>query len=234
MMPTGLNCQAITVNFGDFQALKNLSFNLPSGSSCAILGRSGSGKTTLLHVIAGLLAPSGGQVVYGGQKIAMVLQSGSLLPWKTIENNLAVALGKPAAQCREKIYSVLEELEMEKHAKKYPHELSGGERQRVAIARALVTEPDLLLLDEPTSALDAITKELIQHFIAKLHQKHRMTMICVTHDIEEAAFLGEQILILKQGELAHWIENPLSKDPIIRRQIAFYEHAIKIREALEA
>lgn len=234
MMPSGLSCQSITVKFGAFEALKNLSFELPSGSSCAILGRSGSGKTTLLHVIAGLLAPTEGQVVYEGQKIAMVLQSGSLLPWKTIENNLAVALGKPARQCQDKIHSVLEELEMEKHANKYPHELSGGERQRVAIARALITEPDLLLLDEPTSALDAITKELIQHFIAKLHQKHRMTMICVTHDIEEAAFLGEQILILKQGELAHQIENPLSKDPIIRRQIAFYEHAIKIREALEA
>lgn len=233
MIQSGLSCQAITVQFGDFQALKNLSFDLPNGSSCAILGRSGSGKTTLLHVIAGLLTPSGGQVSYHSPKIAMVLQSGSLLPWKTVENNLAVALGKPVSQCKDKIFSVLEELEMEKHAQKYPHELSGGERQRVAIARALVTEPDLLLLDEPTSALDAITKELIQHFIAKLHQKHQMTMICVTHDIEEAAFLGEHILILKQGELVNHMSNPLSKDPSIRRQIAFYEHAIKIREALE-
>lgn len=232
-----IHCKGLTVKYDNFEALRNLSFELDSGSSCSVIGRSGSGKTTLLHVLAGLKAPTSGTLEVTGSKaspkIAMVLQSGSLFPWKTVEDNLALALGQKAKVCQVQIKSVLEELEIAQQQKKYPHELSGGERQRVAIARALITEPDLLLLDEPTSALDAITKEVIQQFIVSLHKKHRMTMVCVTHDIEEAAFLGQEIMILKSGELAHQFQNELYGDPSIRRQLAFYQRSIQIREVLD-
>lgn len=230
-------CKDLTIKYDDFEALKHLNFELKSGSSCSVIGRSGSGKTTLLHALAGLTSPSSGQLEFRGTqttpKIAMVLQSGSLFPWKTVEGNLALALGKNPKDCQREIVSVLEELEIAPHQKKFPHELSGGERQRVAIGRALITEPDLLLLDEPTSALDAITKEIIQQFIVSLHKRHQMTLVCVTHDIEEAAFLGQEILILKSGELAHQFQNELYGDPSIRRQLAFYERSIQIREVLD-
>lgn len=230
---TTLRCQNLTVSYGSFDALKAIHFDIPIGSTCAIIGRSGSGKSTLLHALAGLISPSCGTLEIPSKKIALVLQSGSLFPWKTVEQNLALALNKPVKACYDAIFTVLNELEMTEHAKKYPHELSGGEKQRIAIARALITEPDLLLLDEPTSALDAITKELIQEFIARLHKKHGMTLVCVTHDIEEAAFLGEKILILKQGELQKELENPHYGNPEIRRQLSFYEHSIRIREVLD-
>lgn len=234
MSTHALRCESVQVQFGQFTALRSINFELPAGNSCAIIGRSGSGKSTLLHAIAGLLPLSGGRIDHGNSQIAMVLQSGSLLPWKTVEQNLSVALGTQAKVATPKIKRVLDEVDMLSHAQKYPHELSGGERQRVAIARALVTEPDLLLLDEPTSALDAITKELIQQFIVKLHQKHGMTMVLVTHDIEEAAFLGQHIHIIKQGQIDQTIENPHCGDLTARRQLSFYEHAIRIREALES
>lgn len=232
-----ITCKDLTVKYDTFEALKGINFTLKAGSSCSVIGRSGSGKTTLLHTLAGLVLPSSGSLILGEDasrlKISMVLQSGSLFPWKTVEDNLSLALGLKAKACQPQIKAVLEELEIASHQKKYPHELSGGERQRVALARALITEPSLLLLDEPTSALDAITKEVIQQFIVKLHKKHQMTMVCVTHDIEEAAFLGQEILILKSGNLAHQLENELYGDPSIRRQLAFYQHSIQIREVLD-
>ncbi len=232
MMET-LLCNHLTVSYGNFQALKDVHFEICAGSSCAIIGRSGSGKSTLLHALAGLIKPTSGILEVPTTRISLVLQNGSLFPWKTVEQNLALALGQSVKQSKPAIEAVLSEIEMTAHAKKFPHELSGGERQRVAIARALITKPDLLLLDEPTSALDAITKEIIQEFIAKLHKKHQMTLICVTHDIEEAAFLGAKILILKQGTLQETLENPLYGRPEIRRNLAFYEHSIRIREVLE-
>lgn len=236
-----IQVRSLTHMYGQLTALHQLTMNIPTQTTCAIIGRSGSGKTTLLHLLAGLLPLQQGEIQINGQlltsvreKTAIVMQNGSLFPWKTIEENVELSLlGTSNAIKKQTVGEILDELEMLEYAKKLPHELSGGQRQRAAIARALAQKPDLLILDEPTSSLDAITKEIIQNLILNLHKKHDMTLVTVTHDIEEAVFLGQKVLVLKEGLLTHESHNPLFGKDTLRLDLEFYKACIQLREVLD-
>lgn len=185
------------------------------GDSWVILGPSGCGKTTLLYLIAGLLIPESGIVKIDGNpldrprpKSGLILQDYGLLPWSTVKQNVELGLqvrsfygpdGKHAPTIHEQQPDVdhwLDRLGLTPHENKFPGQLSGGQRQRTAIARTLVLKPDLLLMDEPFSSLDAPTREGLQLLTLELVREEQITLVLVTHSIEEAAFVGKQILLL--------------------------------------
>ncbi len=193
-------------------ALRDVSFEVPAGGFTSLLGPSGCGKSTLLKMVAGLVSPSSGEVRLGGEPVLgpppgliYVFQqySKSLLPWKTVLGNLMFGARSPRAchganapvteaECME--YVDLVGLKGHEHG--YPSQLSGGMQQRVAIARALVARPQVLLMDEPFSALDALTREGLQDLLLKLWKDVGLTVIFVTHDISEAIYLSERIVVL--------------------------------------
>lgn len=234
-----VECRDLSVKYKDHFGIKNLNISLDRGRTCAIIGKSGCGKTTLLHAIAGLLPAMEGQVLIDQVLVsdirkdtAVILQDDGLFPWKTVYNNVALGLrvqGMDQKLMDQKVSLILNELNIMDQKDKYPANLSGGQRKRAAIARALALEPDLLLMDEPTSALDMITKEAFQAQMLKLYREHKMTMVVVTHDIEEAAYLGQRIVIMKDGQITADIENPLFMKKDIRNQLEFYELCLEIR-----
>lgn len=202
------------------------------GQAWAVIGASGCGKSTLLYLLAGLLKPTAGRVMVGGQPLAgprprtgLILQDYGLLPWATIRENVRLGLrirrfygpdgihapaeGLPAG-AEEQVEAWLEKLGISSVANSYPGQVSGGQRQRTAIARTLVLEPDLLLMDEPFASLDLPTREGLQALVYELQQERDLTMVVVTHSIEEAAFLGEKIMILQNrvNSAPEVLENP--------------------------
>jgi NitT/TauT family transport system ATP-binding protein len=183
--------------------------------SWVILGPSGCGKTTLLYLMAGLLFPHSGTVKIDGKTLdrprpqsGLILQDYGLLPWSTVKQNVELGLnvrsfygpdGKHAPTNHQQAPDVdhwLDRLQLTPHESKFPGQLSGGQRQRTAIARTLVLNPDLLLMDEPFSSLDAPTREGLQLLTLELVQEEKITLVLVTHSIEEAAFVGKKILLL--------------------------------------
>lgn len=193
----------------DLLVLKNVHFTLHEGEIVAILGKSGSGKSTLLRIIAGLLQATRGEVRYRGQKIlrpaqgiAMVFQHFALMPWLTVLQNVELgleAMGLSSQERRERALKAIDTIGLDGFESAYPRELSGGMRQRVGFARALVVEPDLLLMDEPFSALDVLTADnLISDLMDLWQSKKTKTkgILFVTHNIQEAAWLADRIIIL--------------------------------------
>ncbi|WP_242850112.1 ATP-binding cassette domain-containing protein [Clostridium polynesiense] len=160
-------------------------------------------KTTLLYSLAGLARPASGSISINGEELksvrkstGLILQNYGLLPWKNVWDNIAFPLKARRGdkeEIKEKVSGILRNLNLLEHSKKFPDELSGGQKQRVAIGRTLALEPDILLMDEASSALDAITKEHIQNLILDIYREKQLTLIMVTHNIEEAVFLGEKI-----------------------------------------
>lgn len=189
---------------GPVQALKNIRLDIPAGKIVCIVGASGCGKSTLLRIIAGLETDYDGCVTLGGQAIVgpgldrgVVFQEHRLLPWLTVEQNILFGLERlPAAEKRRRVEKQLELVGLSSFARAYPNQLSGGMAQRVAIARALANQPEILLLDEPFGALDALTKIQMQQEILRIWQTERTTMVMVTHDIDEAVYLGDQIVVM--------------------------------------
>lgn len=187
-------------------AIQDVSFRVEEGSSCAIIGPSGCGKTTLLYVLAGLLPGFTGRVLIKGEPVrsrrlgtAVILQDYGLLPWKTVWENAVLGLQvrkTPKEEIKTKVSGILQELGLQELAALYPSQLSGGQRQRLAIARALALRPDVLLMDEPFSSLDALTRETLQENLLHVWQRNKITMVIVTHSIEEAVFLGEKIIVM--------------------------------------
>ncbi len=194
------------LNGKPFQVLKDITLNIRSGESLAIVGASGSGKTTLLRVLAGLEEADGGDVLIDGAAVrgvgkerAVIFQEPRLLPWLTVLDNVAFGLeaqglGKEDARTRARRYVHLVGLQQFETA--YPRQLSGGMAQRVGIARALAVQPEILLLDEPLGALDAMTKIGMQQELARIWREEDVTTVLVTHDLEEAIYLADRILIL--------------------------------------
>lgn len=204
-------------------ALNNISFSIKKGEAITIVGPSGCGKSTLLYLLSGLYKPTSGEITFEGKtlntlnrKAVLILQDYGLFPWKTVEDNISIGLtlnqkesGLSKKQIKEKTYKILELLNIKEQAKKFPTQLSGGQRQRVAIGRALVMNPEVLLMDEPFSALDAVTKESLKNLIQNICKKRNLTLVFVTHNIEEAVKLGDKIIVFGQepGIITSIIEN---------------------------
>jgi sulfonate transport system ATP-binding protein len=200
---TGLD-KRFQVKEGEVVALKGIDLSIQAGEFVSIVGSSGCGKSTLLRIIAGLENGYSGDVEIGGSRVSgpgldrgMIFQEHRLIPWLTVEQNVAFGLkGLDPRQRDTVVRQHLELVGLAGFAKAHPHQLSGGMSQRVAIARALVNNPQLLLLDEPFGALDALTKIQLQQEILRIWEVERSTMVLVTHDIDEAIFLGDRVVIM--------------------------------------
>jgi NitT/TauT family transport system ATP-binding protein len=202
-----------TNNGQSTEVLRDFSLDIPPGRFVAVLGPSGAGKSTLLRVVAGLLRPTTGRVVIAARRdnkhlpVALVFQDARLLPWRNAASNVAFGLEHgqfSASERRQKVGAALELVGLADLGARYPHELSGGQRQRVALARALAVDPDILLMDEPFAALDAITRESLQVELARIHAATGKTTLFVTHSIEEAVYLADQVVAVSgnPGRLA--------------------------------
>lgn len=187
---------------GTLNALENVSFNLYPQEFVCLLGPSGCGKSTLLRILAGLLKPTSGEVIYPGKdrpNISLVFQDANLMPWRTVLQNITLPLelqGVPPAEARQRGQEWIEQVGLTGFADAWPSELSGGMAQRVAIARSLIQNPDLLLLDEPFGALDALTREKMGAELMDLWQSRRNTVLMVTHSIAEALLLSDRVLVM--------------------------------------
>jgi NitT/TauT family transport system ATP-binding protein len=207
----------------------NFNWQVKRGETWAILGTSGCGKTTLLYLLAGLQHPTSGQILIDGQPLTrprprtgLILQDYGLLPWATVSQNAELGLkvrnfygadGVHTPQDylpKRNVTPWLKRLGIAAFADKYPSQISGGQRQRAAIARTLALQPDLLLMDEPFASLDAVIREDLQHLTLELCAENSITLVIVTHNIEEAAAMGRKILLLSNppNERARVIENP--------------------------
>ncbi|WP_338055064.1 ABC transporter ATP-binding protein [Sulfobacillus harzensis] len=195
-------------------AVQHVSLTIADGEFVSIVGPSGCGKTTLLNMVAGFEAPTQGQVMLDGTVIrrpgperAVVFQQPSLLPWMTVEENIAfgmmLASGRQGVDAS-KVKEMVEVMGLQGFESHRPYQLSGGMQQRVAIARALMTEPRILLMDEPFGALDAQTRSEMQRFLLDLWKVNRPTVLFVTHDVEEAVLLGDRVVVMstRPGEVA--------------------------------
>ena len=204
-------------------ALQNVDLDIRKGEFITFIGPSGCGKTTLLRLIAGLDTPQSGIVSIEGQPIekpgyerGFVFQQAALFPWKTVEENIAIGL-KARKVFKEKgkyIKDYIDLIGLTGFEKAYPHEISGGMAQRVAIARALINEPKVLLLDEPLGALDAFTRIELQRTIRRIWEKTGITIVLVTHDVDEAVFLSDRIAIMtaRPGQISEVIDVNLKQE----------------------
>lgn len=189
--------------FEDVHALEDISLSVEEGEFLSVIGVSGCGKSTLIRIIGGLETASSGTVLVNGQavlkptrKIGFVFQDHRLLPWLTVTENIRLALNKDEKNQKETVEKYLTLVGLEKFADAYPKQLSGGMAQRVAIARSLANRPDILLLDEPFGALDAMTRISMQLELQKIWKAQKTTMILITHDIDEAVYLGQRVVVM--------------------------------------
>src|SRR5438067_3011379 len=217
-MIMGIEVRKISKSFGSFVALDNVSLNFPAGELTALLGPSGCGKTTLLRIIAGLERPDSGQVLLDNEdasgrhvrerQVGFVFQHYALFKHMTVFENIAFGLRvKPRSerpsesQIKAKVHQLLELVQLDWLADRYPPQLSGGQRQRIALARALAVEPKVLLLDEPFGALDAKVRKELRRWLRQLHDELHVTSIFVTHDQEEALEVADQVVLMNKGRV---------------------------------
>jgi ABC-type nitrate/sulfonate/bicarbonate transport system ATPase subunit len=204
-----LELRAVTKTFGPVTALKGLEVRVAPGEFVTVVGPSGCGKSTLFNIVAGLDEPdAGGILSFEGSschaadllgRVSFMPQQDLLLPWRNVVDNAILALeveGMRRAEARAKALSMLPEFGLAGFEKQYPHQLSGGMRQRVALMRTFLFERDLMLLDEPFGALDALTRAMMQRWLLDVWQKHRRTVLFITHDVDEAIFLGDRVLVM--------------------------------------
>jgi sulfate/thiosulfate transport system ATP-binding protein len=209
-----ISVQDVSKRFGDFQALGEVSLEVPEGSLTALLGPSGSGKSTLLRVIAGLEAPDGGRVIIDGEDatplpaqrrgIGFVFQHYAAFKHMSVRENVAFGLRirkRPKAEVAAKVDELLGIVGLQGYQGRYPSQLSGGQRQRMALARALAIEPRVLLLDEPFGALDAKVRADLRAWLRRLHDEVHVTTVLVTHDQEEAMEVADRIVVLNEGSI---------------------------------
>jgi sulfonate transport system ATP-binding protein len=200
--------RGVTRRFGHTLALDDVDLSIADGEFVALLGRSGSGKSTLLRLLAGLDAPNAGELRVPGERM-VVFQEPRLMPWKRALEN--VALGLQGTQQLERARAAMLEVGLGHRFDAYPSTMSGGEAQRTALARALVRDPRLLLLDEPFAALDALTRMRMQRLVEALWQRHRLSVLMITHDVDEAILLADRALVIERGRLLANVEIDLPR-----------------------
>jgi NitT/TauT family transport system ATP-binding protein len=235
---------------------ETLSWSVDRGETWAIIGPSGCGKTTLLYLLAGLRRPTSGRVLIDGQPLirprprtGLILQDYGLLPWATVWDNAALGMQIRAFYGPDGVHTPVDEKLDDKAARvdhwlkrlgidhvagQYPHQISGGQRQRTAIARTLVLRPDLLLMDEPFGALDALTREDLQNLTLELGAEQHLTTVLVTHNIDEAVFMGEKILVLGRPPNREVIvvNNPEAGGAGFRQRDSFFARCNELRELM--
>ena len=249
MTDSVLDFDRVAIHLGGREILSPTSLSVRRGEFVCVIGPSGCGKTTLLRAAAGFVAPSAGRVSRHGKpidgpsrEVAFVFQDygRALLPWRTVEANVSLALEAAKVSPADRparIARVLDTVGLGAHAGKFPAQLSGGMQQRVQIARCLAQQPELMLMDEPFGALDAMTRESLQDELARLVREQGLTVMFVTHDLEEALYLGDRVIALRANptpdkpSLAALIDVPL---PLPRDQLATKEHPefLRLRRAL--
>jgi NitT/TauT family transport system ATP-binding protein len=255
-----VDVQAITFGYGGpVPVFERFSWRVGRGEVWGVLGPSACGKSTLLSLLAGLVQPQAGAIVVEGARLrrprprtGLILQAYGLLPWATLRDNVALGLrirrfygpdGRHVPRdariapeaVRARVEPWLRRLGIAAAADQYPGQVSGGQRQRAAIARTLVLEPDLLLMDEPFAALDAPTREALQALTLRLCAEFHITAVLVTHNIEEAAFMGQQVLLLHAppNREAHVLPNPHRADAAYRASAACTATCTTLRQGLE-
>ncbi|HEY9085630.1 MAG TPA: ABC transporter ATP-binding protein [Candidatus Tyrphobacter sp.] len=213
---SAIRFEGLTKRFGAQAALQDVTLDVEEGELLVVIGRSGSGKTTLLRCVNALAVPDAGRVLVEGQpvwgrdlsvlrrRIGYVIQAGGLFPHMTVAQNVGIigrAAGDTPARRAERAGEVLARVGLDDLGARYPGELSGGQRQRVGIARALYADPPIMLLDEPFAALDPVTRMELQDEFKRLRRELRKTMLFVTHDVEEALYLGDRVAVFDGGRL---------------------------------
>ena len=202
-------------------AVHDVSLEVQQGEFVSIVGPSGCGKTTLLNMIAGFIPASGGEILLDGRAVdgpgperGVVFQSFALFPWKTVLDNVAFGpkiRGLPKPECEKIAREYLALAGLAHAAERYPSELSGGMQQRVGVVRALANHPDVLLMDEPFASVDAQTRMTLQEELTRIWQERRPTIIFITHDVGEAVFLANRVVVLSKGQILKEIEVPLPR-----------------------
>ncbi len=243
-----LTAQQVSLTFPDGpHVLQDVSLTIPTGAFVALVGPSGVGKSTLLRLLAGLLAPSSGQVLLQGQPprlhpapIGIVFQRGGLMPWRTVWENVRLPLeltGENGRSAPGRVQELINLVGLQGFEHTYPAQLSGGMAQRVAIARALVHQPALLLLDEPFGALDALTRERMALELLRIWQAMPVTVFMVTHSISEAVLLADQVLVMggSPANITHRIPVDLPRPRRLDMQgtTPFHHLSTAVRGAIE-
>jgi len=230
----------LSVAYEGLAVLENINLQVADGMICTIVGPSGCGKSTLLKAVAGLIGDYSGDVLFNdvpvsakNHTIGYIPQNYGLLPWKTVEQNIILALKIKGLPLFNREISVVDEalkrVGLMAHKKKFPGSLSGGQKQRIAIARSFVLQPDILLMDEPFSALDAMTKEEMQQFFLDIWQSRNGSTLFITHDIEEAVFLGEKVVVMLPGQPIQILESPATD----RESEAYMKLCSQIRKMMK-
>ena len=236
--------KSFLVDNRDFLALSDVSFEVGGGEFVALVGPSGCGKSTLLRIIAGLEKQNSGEVDFEGEQVtagdmksAMIFQHFALFPWMTVWENIAFGLnmrGDKKEDIKKIVEELIREVGLEGFGNKHPKELSGGMKQRVGIARALAVSPKLLLMDEPFSALDAFTADSLRKDLLSLWQKHKMTVVMVTHLVEEAVEMADRVVVFtpRPGKVEDIVDIKL-KRPRNKRSQEFYDLVDRLTELVK-
>ena len=246
-MAPKLAIQDLSKWFGDLEALRDINLEVERGGFASVVGPSGCGKTTFLRIVAGLEPASGGEVLLDGRRLSgpggdrgFVFQTDSLLPWRTVLNNALIGpevAGRAGAPERQRTIALLKLVGLDGFENYYPRQLSGGMRQRVNLARALAIDPEILLMDEPFSSLDAQTREIMQTELLRIWEQGRKTVLFVTHQIDEAVFLSDRVLVFarRPGRLQETVEIklPRPRELAIKRSPEFVRYVDHIWRLIE-
>jgi NitT/TauT family transport system ATP-binding protein len=246
-MTRKLEISGLCKSFGDLEALRNIGMTIERGEFISLVGPSGCGKTTLLRILAGLEPATSGKILLDGRALSgpgddrgFVFQSDNLLPWRTVFSNAIIGpevAGRVGERERKRTLDLLKLVGLGGFENYYPRQLSGGMRQRVNLARALAIDPEVLLMDEPFSSLDAQTREIMQTELLRIWDQGRKTVLFVTHQIDEAVFLSDRVLVLarRPGRLQENVEVKLSRPRTLEIKrtpefVAYVDHIWRLIE----